>query len=99
MNSFDRGERPVQLRLGRSALHALAVSAAAVVLMTTGCAAQPGPTRELRDARVALAEARSAAGARAAGSELREADAALAYAEFEERETPGHPLSRHRARA
>ena len=100
MNAFDGGSSPAQLRLGRSTRPLWVVTAAAVwLLASAGCAARTGPSHELRDARIALAQARSAPGSRAAAPELREAEAALAYAEFEERETPGHPLASRRARA
>jgi hypothetical protein len=65
---------------------------------TVGCAVRSGPAPELHDARVALDQARWARGGNAALAEVREAERALAYAEFEERVAPGHPLSVYRAR-
>lgn len=62
-----------------------------------GCAGTGGVSGELLDARAMLDEARMAPGAFRAVSEMRDAEAAIAYAEFEERENPGHPLSEHRA--
>jgi hypothetical protein len=72
---------------------------AAVVLgcAAVGCAGAGGVSSELLDARALLDEARMAPGAYRAVAQMRDAEAAIAYAEFEERENPGHPLSQHRA--
>jgi len=73
-------------------LAALVLGCAAI-----GCASTGGASGDLLDARAMLDEARMAPGAYRATSQMRDAEAAIAYAEFEERENPGHPLSQHRA--
>jgi hypothetical protein len=73
--------------------------AAAVIGCTAlGCASTNRVSGELLDARTMLDQARTSPGAYRATSEMSDAESAIAYAEFEERENPGHPLSEHRAR-
>jgi hypothetical protein len=64
----------------------------------TGCASAPLPAVELDQARHALEVARSSPNAAAARAELEAAEAAVAYAEFEQRESPADPLNSFRAR-
>ena len=73
------------------------LAAAVLGCAAFGCARTGNVSSELVDARTLLDQARTSPGAFQAVSQVRDAEAAIAYAEFEERENPGHPLSEHRA--
>lgn len=63
----------------------------------SACAAAPGARSELDQARWTLALVRSSPNAPRVAQKVQAAEAAMAYAEFEARESPNDPLNAERA--
>lgn len=74
----------------------LACTALTVMFAATGCATA-STSGKLLEAKTLLEQARHQPSAQSADDAITEAAAAIDFAEFEERQAPGHPLAKLRA--